>query len=85
MEMKVDRWEFVVRGTGAFPTDMLRYDACWPRSSDDATAMSATYERRNAERSRVIGMVTRSHEPTVGRWASFGWTVENVRSCREGR
>ena len=22
--------EFTVRGTGEFPTDMLRYDCCWP-------------------------------------------------------
>jgi hypothetical protein len=28
------RYTFVVVGTSHFPLDMLRYDSCWPRTSD---------------------------------------------------
>ena len=31
--------EIVVEGTGEFPFDMLRYDACFPTTSEDAAAM----------------------------------------------
>ena len=33
-------YTFAVRGSGIFPFDMLRYDRCWPNTSDDATTMA---------------------------------------------
>jgi len=65
---------FLVRGTGHFPYDMLRYDGCWPSTSDDVLEM--TYESRE---SRVVKLTrytrTKKEMPTTGRWTSFGWNV----------
>ncbi len=67
--MKVRR--FLVEGRGYFPLDMLRYDQCWPCSSEDVLAMDVTEHRR---------IVMLSHGlPTVARWNSFGWKVEEMR------
>lgn len=33
--------EFRVSGVGYFPVDMLRYDRCWPATTDDAVSVGA--------------------------------------------
>lgn len=78
---------FTVVGKGAFPLDMLRYDYCYPCTSDDAVVIGAEDwngkgEPRTVELSRTIAhsKVT----PTEGRWASFGWrlvpgSVRNIK------
>lgn len=68
-----------VTGTGDFPVDMLRYDACYPRTTEDALKILGGYtfafgERRTVELVRVSD--SRSNGFTPGRWASFGWRVE---------
>jgi hypothetical protein len=63
---------FTVHGRGAFPFDMLRYDACYPVL--DATAL-ARYDQRAIV---MEGVHERGWEPTVQRWRSFGWSVEPV-------
>lgn len=62
-----DRYEYYVTGSGEFPTDMLRYDACWPASTDDALNLTET-KRRSI---RLFSYT----EPTVARWSSFLWAV----------
>lgn len=58
---------FTVTGSGQFPMDMLRYDNCWPYTSEDAVNMTE-HGRRS------IHLVTRYRgAPTAGRWASFAW------------
>lgn len=71
---------FTVEGKYPFPVDMLRYDACWPKTSDDATqlaeAMRYVPRRTNLDKVRQVKLVTNAAErPTVGRWESFGWKV----------
>jgi hypothetical protein len=68
---------FTVVGAGRFPFDMLRYDACWPVSGDDAAAIALnTGEMRARASRRAVRLSTvRRHTPTLGRWSSFGWTV----------
>jgi hypothetical protein len=61
------RYDYYVTGKGTFPFDMLRYDACWPASADDAAKLYP-----NAENPRSILM--RSYkQPEIERWSSFGW------------
>lgn len=74
---------FTVEGRGQFPVDMLRYDACWPDSSEDVFAL--TVERGDIEEfttTRKIHLrkwATSAKElPTKGRWASFGWRVTDA-------
>ena len=73
---------FVVQGTYPFPADMLRYDACWPVSTEDAVNLAETcrWDRRKNEdgskRTRRVKLLTHAlSAPTVGRWESFGWKV----------
>lgn len=60
---------FKVTGSGPFPLDMLRYDRCWPNSSDDALEMTGPQQRTIWLRSDDKTV------PTVTRWQTFGWTA----------
>lgn len=75
---------FTVEGKLDFPVDMLRYDACWPRSAEDATNIVATWIPRpampNGSRSpllmRTVELATKSENgPTDGHWRSFMWRI----------
>lgn len=59
--------KYIVSGRGPFPLDMLRYDSCWPTSSDDVALM-------DGHGNRSISM-TGISEPTEERWVSFQWVV----------
>ena len=62
---------FTVEGRSHFPVDMLRYDSCWPASTDDALNMLETNQRK-------VRLVS-GEKPTPARWESFGWFVTNTR------
>ena len=68
--MKLHEHRFTVRGRGRFPTDMLRYDECFPASEAD----SARLDDRGP---RFVELKARTgsprFEPTYARWASFNW------------
>lgn len=69
---------FKVRGTGAFPVDMLRYDECYPTDSVSAGAIGMCTENVRAKDSkRTVSLATtkRCPWPTTRRWESFGWSV----------
>lgn len=83
---------FSVNGGTAFPLDMLRYDACYPKGSDDASRINDTIDRSMARpdgQREPIWLVHRGNErtwqPTTGRWSSFLWGVDpqsiDVRKC----
>lgn len=65
--MKYRLFRYEVKGGGAFPFDMLRYDAGWPTSQKDTSKLLG-HDRRTVEISGI-------HTPTRDRWASFGWTI----------
>lgn len=75
--------EFRVRGKGSFPFDMLRYDQCWPRTSDDAANLAYSHPedlKHFAVTDREICLIKQSRNkgacvPTGIRWSSFGWTL----------
>jgi hypothetical protein len=65
---------FTVEGTGNIPTDMLRYDQCWPYSTMDAVGMFREYGEPLLSR-RQIRLCSIARVPTAARWESFGWRV----------
>jgi len=77
---------FTVTGRGKFPIDMLRYNACTPRTSQDSAAIEASivepyYEAgRNNPQLRSIQLVIAPGypDPTAERWRSYRWEVSNV-------
>jgi hypothetical protein len=64
---------FTVQGRGQFPTDMLRYDLCWPASGNDSHAIEITYGQGWTAPYSVT--LKGLKLPTTGRWESFGWKV----------
>lgn len=70
--------EFRVSGRGEFPTDMLRYDLCWPASQGDSHSIDTWRDLVTAGgkpfATRTITLKGLKL-PTAARWASFGWTV----------
>lgn len=64
---------FTVKGSGEFPFDMLRYDCCWPRCTDDIAAMLAGRGKRE------IRLATYSRV-THARWVSFNWNIVDMRT-----
>lgn len=76
MPLFVQTFDVMENGGGTFPHDMLRYDACFPHTSDDAVSISLashTRQVRNITLRRYVQAKTAL--PTVDRWKSFGWTV----------
>jgi len=65
--------EFTVQSTErTFPIDMLRYDLCWPATSEDATRIHDEVTQPRQPRSiKLKGLKL----PTFARWHSFGWEV----------
>jgi hypothetical protein len=77
MATKVRYYEFIVEGTGEFPYDMLRYDACYPSASQDVqSAFSFRIAPREVRRVKLVSTVK---QPTEDRWLSFGWKVLETR------
>lgn len=67
-------WTYMVSGTGRFPLDMLRYDRCTPLAGVDVAILENTFQGHGYNSFAVIGPV----EPTIDRWKSFGWQVNDV-------
>ena len=69
---------FTVRGSGKFPADMLRYDACYPATEGDARAIY-TAEWDTAPYDVTVEAVREGKDQrtrhTPERWKSFGWEV----------
>ena len=68
----------IIRGSGAFPLDMLRYDQCFPASEEDSRKIAQSIEDFYKRDWMIRVRKNSSHEFTVGRWESFGCTVETV-------
>ena len=68
------RCYFTVTGSGPFPLDCLRRNEAWPSSPDAVAAIAAPRGRRSVR----LGSVTRGG-PIAELWASYGWTVSDLR------
>lgn len=80
--MKKDKIYALIRGHGRFPVDMLRYDNCSPALESDSYAIINTFNDWSDYEIIVKKMVPRGYSDkfTVGRWESFGCTLEIVDS-----
>jgi hypothetical protein len=67
-------YRYSVTGPGAFPIDMLRYDAAHPASEGDAGFIELTHGRHAALTSATVELIG-LRPPTAGRWQSFGWRI----------
>lgn len=68
--------EFTVTGIGDISADMLRYDSCWPARQEDAAQIFSRHGDAYAKHTITLRGL---RAPTVDRWLSFGWRVDNVR------
>ena len=86
MAIKYNHRKFQVRGRSEFPADMLRYDHCIAYTQADLDQIKARFnddplglmwdEEHQRTKVRVITLVTWNNTaPSVGRWASFLWSV----------
>ncbi len=69
---------FTVKGRYNFPMDMLRHDACWPICTGDAAKLEYSMNTRSPEGYEIElahWAPNSNWQPTIGRWASFGWHV----------
>lgn len=68
--------KFTVRGSGQFPTDMLRYDSCWPADPVSAGHIAGHIMDDSAgRRDVVLCSINPRSLLTPDRWRSFGWTI----------
>ena len=72
--MKKKIFKATFRGILAFPIDMLRYDNCWPSTSEDAAKIHENLGSRGEEQEFLNITVTSEQDFTWSRWSSFGWT-----------
>lgn len=88
--MPLYRTTFEVVGLLPFPLDMLRHDMVYSSRVEDAEEIRRNVEREGKPRRiggepyriRLTGIHhVRNVYPTIGRWASFGWSVD-VRTLR---
>ncbi len=84
-------FRFTVEGTGQFPFDMLRYDACFPLNENEANSLVYPDHtgRHGANRNpdalgrrsfRLQRVSPNPSGPTERRWESFGWHVTACES-----
>lgn len=69
------KYTYTVTGSGSFPFDMLRYDSCWPSDGNSAREMDSSWLVQRPGL-RTIHLTSYS-PPTVGRWSSFLWRVDD--------
>lgn len=70
--MRVRFYRYTVTGRVPFPTDMLRYDRCWPA---EERPLPVHYVTEGApHRITVLGIIP----PAEPRWRSFSWEVGKV-------
>ena len=71
----VYQYRFRVTSSMSFPIDMLRYDSCWPAHETEALEIERGFASGGYDKPITIELRGLS-PPTVGRWNSRGWSVE---------
>ena len=82
---KMERVQFSVVGRGRFPIDMLRYDACFPGTEEDALLIDRLLRDPEGFEGalqycevRLAAWQRPGWRPNADRWASFGWSTTRV-------
>ena len=82
--MIVYRQTFEVEGKFHFPVDMLRYDCCFPASSEESGRLESALELSGGNRGDGwrVGLMRYTFDkgnlPTFDRWASFLASVDRA-------
>lgn len=76
----VEICNYIVRGSGRFPFDMLRRDRAWPAHENESYLLKADDDEMALRQVKLQGL----SYPTVERWRSFGWIVQEIEGV-EGR
>jgi hypothetical protein len=76
----VEVCSFIVRGSGRFPFDMLRRDRCWPAGEHESYRLTVDDDELALRQVKLHGLAY----PTIERWRSFGWIVQEIEGV-EGR
>lgn len=72
-------YRYWVTGRGAFPDDMLRYDSAHRVGGAPIEELNFAFFRANGGWNDIHTVIIESsYPPTIERWNSFGWRVENV-------
>lgn len=69
---------YTVRGRGAFPIDMMRYDRSYPYSEENSIRIQKSLtnvEREEFEVTLIRLNAPSNWNPGAVRWSSFCWTV----------
>lgn len=73
------RFKVLPLAAGRFPIDMLRYNACYPRTEQDAGKIAGTFYPRSPREAVEVELERlhdgREHRLTDERWRSFGWAI----------
>ena len=77
---KVWRRTFTAIGSGKFPFDMLRYDCCYPADGESAELLrKGEFPVLGRTEIRIVCVkLTSDAMPTVARWNSFGWGIDEL-------
>jgi len=78
---------FKVRGSGAFPLDMLRYDACHPTRPDDVSKLMFNFTDDDYHEQRTVQLKTylNTSKKNAERLVSRGLTPSDTYKDRQGR
>lgn len=72
------RFTFDAVGSGTFPADMLRYDHCWPSTTESASEIARDWRSVAREPGQRRVALSSHYPPTPARWASFSWKLFDV-------
>jgi len=73
---------FTATGRGPFPSDMLRYDSCFPMDENEIHFLTTKLDAGT----RTVRLAT-NHEGAThwlkpARWKSFGWTINILNTLK---
>ena len=84
--MKLFKQTFTVTGSYPFPMDMLLYDRACPDTQADSGFISGSIEHPY-DKEHVVNILRyvteKTNLPTVERWKSFGWIVNEYSIVTE--
>ena len=79
------RQKATFEGATEFPCDMLRYDRCYPATTEDGAEIFESIKADKTRRvvvERLTDTALFAKDWTVGRWHSFGWNLLSTEDTK---
>lgn len=68
------KYFLTIEGDGSFPSSLLTWDQCWPKTEVDGDRMPLDLSKDDTK--RIITLT--SHSPfIIEKWESYGWDIVN--------